>query len=508
MTKRRGKQLLALLLSGTMMFSMMAYGKAEDGKENDKSASVEQEETKEKVSLRLVRYGEATSRAQDFYENELHEKILEDLNIDLTIEFLPWGSNTTTVQTMLASGEEFAVMYILGSTVAESKGYFATIDEAKIQELMPEYLKTRGNNGFDVARFNGEIILIPFGNKSYAGRAQTLRVRNDILKEVGYEASEITTYEQLVEAVEAVHEKYPDMRITLDGGDTLYSGLRAAFTDELVVGNDSIKDYFVYANQLEENDKIYSIYESELFKNLCLTAEEWYNKGYVPDDVLSDPAKGLSDWDTGNCLLRAGAPNDLVDHETVEENVPGAEIDLIKIGDLPLTISRDYDWGVSISANDAENTDRWLELFNWMFKDQETYNFLLYGVEGEDWQRDADGNIERLVTDEFFPSWFMETMEYHEYDAAIPEEKLERYKNNDEGAVIEKTAGFSFDSSAVASEQAMLAAVWDEYVKPMIHGYLSYEENYESVLQKLKDAGLDTYVAEYQNQFTEFYNAK
>lgn len=517
MTKHKVKHLLAVLLSTVMVLSMTACGKSDDVQQSENSASTEKEsniekgkasEEKEKVSLRLVRYGEATARAQEFYENELHDKVLEDLNIDLSIEFLPWGSHDTTLQTMLASGEEFAVMNILGATVADSKGYFATIDEEKIQELMPDYLKSRGNNGFDVARFNGDIIVIPFGNKPYAGRSQTFRVRNDILNEVGYDATEITIYEQLMEAVEAVHGKYPDMRIIAQGGTTLYWSMKAVLTDEWVVGIENINDNFVYANQYEENDKIYSIFESELFKNLCLTAEEWYNKGYILDDELSDSAKCLSDWDTGNCLLRSGSPNDLVDPETVENNVPSAEIDLIKIGDLPLTISRDYDWGISISANDAKNTDRWLELFNWMFKDPETYNLLLYGVEGQDWQRDADGNIERLVTDEFFPSWFMETLEYHEYSSSIPEEKLARYKGNDEGAVIEKTAGFSFDVSPVASEQAMIAAVWDEYVLPMIHGYLSYEENYESVLQKLKDAGLDTYVAEYQKQFTEFYNAR
>ena len=35
--------------------------------------------------------------------------------------------------------------------------------------------------------------------------------------------------------------------------------------------------------------------------------------------------------------------------------------------------------------------------------------------------------------------------------------------------------------------------------------FLDYEENIDKVLQEMKDAGLDTYVAEYQRQFSEYY---
>ena len=36
-------------------------------------------------------------------------------------------------------------------------------------------------------------------------------------------------------------------------------------------------------------------------------------------------------------------------------------------------------------------------------------------------------------------------------------------------------------------------------------GFLSYDENIDSVIAELKAAGLDTYIAEYQKQFSEFY---
>lgn len=54
----------------------------------------------------------------------------------------------------------------------------------------------------------------------------------------------------------------------------------------------------------------------------------------------------------------------------------------------------------------------------------------------------------------------------------------------------------------------MLTSVYDEKLKPMLWGFLDYEENIDSVLAELKAAGIDNYVAEYQRQFSEFYAHK
>ena len=41
-------------------------------------------------------------------------------------------------------------------------------------------------------------------------------------------------------------------------------------------------------------------------------------------------------------------------------------------------------------------------------------------------------------------------------------------------------------------------------ITPIIMGVISYEDGYESALKRLKDAGLDTVVAEYQRQFNAY----
>lgn len=501
------KKLLALVMTMVIAAGTLIGCGSEPAKEagGAQGSNAQQEtpadEEKELVELRMIMYGDMTTRREEFMKGEFHDAVLEDLNIDLAVEFMPWGSDST-IGTMLASGEAFAVWNIVHAFDWPSKGYLAPIDEALIEENCPNLIRVRTeNNGFDCVKYDGQIYAVPFGCKPYAGRMQTLEVRNDILKSVGYEASQITTYEQLMDAVAAVKAKYPDMRVLRSSG-SLINGFNSEISDQLL--NIISGTQFVYVDESENNDKVYSLYESDAFKNLCKITGEWVDLGYIQMDEISNPTQGAADWEAGNCLLMYGTPGALIE-TSFALTVPEAELSLIKIGDMPYIKSIDYDWGFSISASDADNVERWLELFDWMYKDQETYNFCVYGVEGKDWEYNEDGTINKLVTDSFFDGWFMEAMEYNIYNPSISEENIAAYEANDNGSILSKTSGFSFDSTSVATEVSMMTAVWTEYLEPLTYGLLDFEENYDKAIDELKKAGLDAYVAEYQKQYSEWY---
>lgn len=507
------KKLLAFLLAAGMTLGLLTgcggkgteseTGSSEASQQTSTAESQEpSQEAQEKVSLRLVLYGDMTPRREEFFKNEFHDAILNDLNIDLTMEILPWGSDNV-VQNMLASGEAFALNHILGTSGFESKGYLAEIPEDLIQKYMPEYLEMRGKNGFECVKSDGKIMLIPFGCKAYGGQYQFYTARKDILDKVGYKAEDVTTTDKLLEVFEAVHQAYPDMRVTMN--PVSYKTVGYPLTGICA----TTLDYkaFVYLDECEEGDRLYSYYESDLFKVNCEWNRNLMKKGYLIGDALTDPAKSSADWAAGNAFSKAGAPAEIVETGFISK-IPGAEITRIRIGDTPYVITRDYDWGIAISASDAEHIDRWLQLFNWMYKDQETYDFCVCGVEGKDYERDADGQINRLVTDAFMEDWFMMADCYQTFPKQISEENIKMYKESDDAAILSKSAGFSFDSSVISAELSLVLAARDEYIKPLQEGLVDYEENYPTAIQKMKEAGLDTVVAEYQKQFSEWYANK
>lgn len=469
--------------------------------ESTQTKADEKEQSKDVVDLRLIMYGDTSSRRDEFFKNEFHDAVLEDLNIDLTVEFLPWGSDTS-VSTMLASGERFAVWYILQNYDWHIKGYLAEIDEALLEEHLPDLIRTRGeNNGFECVKYNDKIYAIPFGNKPYSGSMQYFDVRGDILDELGYKPEDVNTLEKLEEVMEKTKEAHPDMR-TVMNIDFLPYALWAYCGD----GTRSVNEAndFVYVNEEEEGDQVYSYFESEAFKNLCAITKRWVEKGYINKDLLTNPSQSDADWTAANCLARNGMPGSLIS-SSLKTADPNAYETMVGIGNQVKLKTKDYDWGIAISAADQENVDRWLDFFNWMYLDQDHFNFCVYGVKDKDYTVNEDGSITKLVSDSFIDSWFMEAIPYNVYDASFSEETIAKYEQWDDDAIFSKTTGFSFDTTPAATELAMLTSIYDEKLKPMAWGFLDYDANIDSVLAEMKAAGLENYIAEYQRQFSEFY---
>lgn len=506
------KKLLAWMMGMVMTVTALAGCGAADTGRSQPAAGTEGSESvgtavastvsdQELVKLRLIFYGDMSSRREEFFKKEFHDAVLEDLNIDLTVEFLPWGSDTS-VSTMLASGESFAVEYIVSNYDWHTKGYLAEIDESLLETHLPDLIRTRGeNNGFECVKYDGKIYAVPFGNKPYAGSMQYFDIRGDVLDELGYEPSDIDTLEGLENFFAETKEKYPDMR-TVTNIDFLPYALWAYCGD----GTRSVNEAndFVYVNEEEAGDTVYSFFESDSFKKICEITNRWVELGYIDKDLITNPSQSEADWNAANCLSRNGMPGCLIS-TSLKTADPNAYETMVQLGDQVKLKNKDYDWGIAISAADQDKVSRWLDLFNWMYLDQDHFNFCVYGVEGKDYEVTEDGTIAKLVSDSFIDSWFMEAIPYNVYDASIPQQTIDEYEHFDDDAVMSKLTGFSFDTKPVATELAMLTTVYDEKLKPMLWGFLDYEENYESVLAELKAAGLDAFVAEYQKQFSEFY---
>ena len=149
----------------------------------------------------------------------------------------------------------------------------------------------------------------------------------------------------------------------------------------------------------------------------------------------------------------------------------------------------------------------WLRFIDWIYASKENYDFCINGVEGVDYER-VDGVVEKLSNDSFWDGWFLEASKYKEFDPTLTQEQIDKYKSFDDGSKLSKMAGFSFDPTNVSAEAAAITAVYDEYIEPMAVGLLDYESNIDDAVERLKKAGIDEYIAEYQKQFSEFYASK
>ena len=65
-----------------------------------------------------------------------------------------------------------------------------------------------------------------------------------------------------------------------------------------------------------------------------------------------------------------------------------------------------------------------------------------------------------------------------------------------------------FDTTPVKAEAAAVQAVMDEYRLPLENGVIDPDENLPKFRQALKDAGIDTVIAEKQRQLDEWAATK
>lgn len=465
-------------------------------------------ETEDPVSLRIVMYGDAGARNTEFFQNEFHDKVMEDLNIDMTVDYVPWGGGAQQLMTMAASGEGFAFM----STVTESPqitsaGLYTTFTQEMFDELAPHYEEARMGRGFDCAKYKGEIITIPCGAIPCAALNDNISIRNDILNEVGWDVSKIKDYDDLMEAIAAVHEAYPDMKI-VRGVTNLYMMLLSEVApDGALFKIEPTKAICMVDDSDPESDTVISNLESEYFKNLCAITKEWMNLGYLSVENLTDSSIEATAWTSGNCLLSYGSSEDIYNHTL--NGVEGADVRYLKISKTPNLIKADSNSAWMVTKADQDKAEDWVRFFDWMYASKENYMFSLYGIEGTDWQYKEDGSIERLTQDSFFYDWMCKTMLYEEPSKEVYDpEEVEEYIHFDDDGVYSKEIGFAFDKTPVETEAVKLQTIIDEKVKPIAWGVGDYEKDFPAVLEELKEAGLDKYVAEYQKQFSEFMATK
>ncbi len=512
------KRVLALLLAVTMVLGVVGCGSKETTKESSTKPSSEstvkeeskKEESKAEVKeepaeLRLIMYGALNERKEEFFANEFKQKVLEELNIDVEVEFLAWGAVTKDVQNRLMAGEKFAYMHIPSNTSHGEKGLCAEITQEDIDTYLPDLLKMRENYGFEMCKYKDQIIAVPVGNKIYSAPYRSVTVLNNILNEVGWDYTQIKTYDDLVEAALAVKEKYPEMRIFREP-TAIMGALEGLIAGEPMsaLGSTNIIASSAFVLEEDGTDKIYSMYESEQFKKAVKLAEEMYAKGLIEDDILSDTSAHGNDWNVGNCLVNHAVAGNMVETGLKAKMPEGTDLRVIELTDYTHYYTLDYDWAWSVSIAAQDEVPDYLRLFNWMYASQDNYRFCIYGVEGKDWEENADGTI-NSKSGVMFADWFMQAKCYHVYDPSIPEESIAYYEAWDDGAKRSKIAGFTFDGTNVKAEAAAINAIVTEKIAPLRMGYGNYDEEMPGIIEELKAAGLDKYLEEHQKQYSAWY---
>lgn len=514
---KHAKQIFSALLASLLLCSALV-GCGGDGTSSGSAVSKsgtssttgseslsEPGDTGEPGEVNWVIYGDKNDRMTSFLEQVQQYVQDQGLNVEVSLQVLPWSEYAGGQTTLkLASGEEFACYTdtpYLGNCI--SNGYIQDVTDV-VEEYGQTLKEKLDETSFTAFSKGGRLYAVPVGEKNNASEWYGgFEVRQDLLEEAG--VSEITSLEDLEAFYDACIQLHPDYTGFCESGNTAKFFSRSV-TDKTILFLDN--NCFLFVDNSADDDVIYSYYESEEFKKTCEIAQRWREKGIISNLALSDPSSLGNNFLAGQGMFRGGNGGRIYeDTEILTQNVPEAEVKVYMSGNGQPKVTRgNYSTAFQISAN-VTNPEDYVQFLDLIYRDQESFDFFTYGDEGTDYTLDENGRISgQTVTGVFFEGWTTAHIDYMRFSPLIPDEQVEAYKQWNDGAEPQKDLGFVFDTEPVEDVIAQLSSVYTEYCEPMLLGFTTYEDGYDELISRLKSAGLDDYMAEYQAQFSEFYN--
>jgi putative aldouronate transport system substrate-binding protein len=271
----------------------------------------------------------------------------------------------------------------------------------------------------------------------------------------------------------------------------------------------------VAVNALEPELKAFNVVETPEFKRLSEMNRRWYLAGYVPKE--KDPDEAAS-WKAGKYVLRTH----LIDPRTWEwekrnkgyefVGKPLTEPVIMTTASVVATLN-----GVCASSKNPERAVMYLNLIN---TDVELYNLMNYGIEGKHWvwqdkEKKLIGLPEGKATWQetgYYPDtlWLYGSNFLAYYTSAPDAENQlwDQIKEVNNASTPSQALGFTFDRTNVQTEIANVNAAATEFCQPVAEGKVDTDGNLETCIAKVKEAGIETIIAEMQKQLDAFREAK
>ncbi len=498
------KRLLSIFLGAVLTLGTLAgCGSAADSTSTSGATDATvagATKTEDAGSITIYYPGDETERFSEFLQNEFAEKVYNDIGLKVDMVFVPWDQYWTKKEIMLAANENIDLYWdgLANLSLIVNKKQAQPLDEL-IQEYGQDMLKVLPMSQIEGGTVDGQIFGIPSAYGPSSGICQLVCVREDILEAVGM--NDLKTPDDLMEFATKAKEQFPEMK---GPADIIFKPLTRYFQDNQLtwVGTD------VFTVLDESTGKISSYYESEAFKKVAKFNEEMYKKGLYADELTTQYNEKDARMQTGLYLwVEASIGKDQEIINAVQQNAPDAKL-------KTYILAPEKDKYISTSGGEvlcipysAKNKEGAMKFINWIYSSPENYKFAIYGVEGKDYQM-VDGRVEKLTQEDFFYEWMFRNKNYQLFDKTVSDEYIDTYEHWDDNAKISSAQGFIFNNENVVEIETAITEVTASDFAPLRSGFVSFDDNYEAAVAKLKAAGIDEYVAEVQRQYDEFIAAK
>lgn len=538
---KKVKKIAALLLALALVLSLFAACGSDSGSSTPESSTQEESSgSSAQESSSETESSETGSNAQDDgtvhpmrivqpgilsdeYEQgiaDVNAKLAADgVNIEVSVQRIPWDSYAEKLNVMLVTGEEFELLHVMQDVknLSAIAGMDALMPLDSLLEKYPDLVANFTENEWLGAVYNGDHYAVPCSWHSFDNTMAYMTVRTDTMKKVGYEEFPA---ESVDDVLDLMKKSQDDMLEETNvkaynwfhqNQDTAHWLHRTYDTYPFYVENSL---GLIIARQ---DGTIDSFYESDEFKQDCEVYQKMFQQGLINPDILNMDSQVK--YDQAN--LGAFLPSQTFDpsvSKTIMEKTELKDVtaDWFKMCPDKPDMIHTFVQNLNAISSTSEDPESGLKFLQWLYASQENHDLFHYGTPGKYFTDEGEGMLSRedSMKNEngdalyYMDTWMTGYMPFMRYDSAIVTDEYLSYQNyRSENYVISPVAGFLFDSSNVTSELTNLQTEIIASIYPIKIGMVPYEENIGPAIEKLKAAGLDTYLEEYRTQFKAYLDA-
>ncbi len=410
------------------------------------------------------------------------------------------GGQYMSQQTMLLSGSE-DIDLIVTPLVTDAMNSGAFADMTDLVEEYGQDIKAVLGDNLEAGKYRGCLYGLP--NLHEYASTPLLVYNGDIANELGLDMASVKKLEDLDGILAKVVEAYPDMSTPLYTGSS--SGcLSSSYHDWDTLGDNLGVVMFDGAS-----DKVVNLYETEKYRELVTTLHDFSQKGYLNADsaVLTENYWSLvPEKMSFGCILNQ--------HELIaEEYTPstGVNLEIVPLAETYRTTSNvtTFLWRIMSTSKKQVSAMKFLNL---LYSDAEVEDLICNGIEGVHYQVTEDGKYTYpdgvdFANSTYYPNigWVMPNGWLAGEWVGDIENYGEKMTEYNESAKASPAYGFIFDSSNVANEVTACTNVVQQYCNSVEeNGTVDVDSAIADLNKALKEAGIDTVIAEKQKQYDEF----
>ncbi|MBO5060366.1 MAG: ABC transporter substrate-binding protein [Clostridia bacterium] len=420
-------------------------------------------------------------------------------NLKLDLIGIDSGNYNNKMQVMNAGQEEYDLAFTShwknSYSTNVSNGVFYELTEEDLKKYAPKTYESMSDNVWKAVKIDGKIYAVP--NWQIQTRAACIYTPKEFLDETGESLENIKTLDDItgyLRKVQAIHPNCNKIK-------AMWTQLMPYY-NMIEIYEEKMPGAIVFNK--EGKPEVINQYDTQEFTDYIDLRQDWVAEGLCTDKYLPD----------------SNADKKEIKEEPIWVHVysPG--------GDAILSQSRGYEMvfkqfsnavmsstgvtaaltGISATSKNPTAALKMIEVIN---TDAEVHNLLSYGIEGVDYVKTSENQIERKEEKTFrgVDNWMMGTIANTYLLSNQSPTLIEETKAFNDEAMPSPLLGFNANVDNLTLEISNCKTVINEYLEMLDLG-LSDDAKLAEFRAKLDEAGVDKIVSELQSQIDEWYAAQ